>query len=720
MFLVGLEMDLSGLRHVGKKTLSIATAGILIPLAIGAGSYIYADLLAGDLAKINRERRKEGSAFWAITLTITSFPDLARILSDVKLLHTDVGRIALSTALISDITAWILLILAVTLCGPGHFIEAKNIYSSALPTLMFFLLCWFLLRPGIDWIIRQTKKKGHKFGETHLCFVIAAVAICGFITDACGSHSMVGGFVLGLIIPHGEFAVKIMERIEEFVNGILLPAFLLLNGLRTNLRDIHRDVNAEMLTLVTVAATSAKIVSTVLVYLYYRMPPQDGLALGGLMNTKGVLALIVLNEGRSLKAMDSIYMLSMVLVVLIMTFLVGPIFFLVHKSTRRSKHYSQRTIQRSNPETELRMMTCINSSRNASCIVQLLRLSNATRKSPICLFSVHLVELTGRAATSAMLIVNDKRKTSTGNVNNLNRDKAESELIINAFENYEAENDSVTVHPLTAVSPYATMHEDIFNLAEDKRVAMILVPFHKQSTADDELPGDSNSLKEVNQNLLANAPCSVGILVDRGLQSSMELEFRIAMIFIGGPDDHEALSYGWRMAGSSDVTLTVIRFLPGKDVEFNDNLNSEDGILTAMTEIEREKDLDDEFINDFRFKTMCDEAITYYEKQVNNCSETVESIVAMCKNFDLYIVGRGYGVKSPLTKGLSEWNENPELGPIGDTLVSSEFTSHASVLVVQQSVTGHKGNVGQKRWASPVLNPDYDAFLSRTRNKCAD
>ncbi|KAJ4725059.1 Cation/H(+) antiporter like [Melia azedarach] len=284
---------------------------------------------------------------------------------------------------------------------------------------------------------------------------------------------MVGGFVLGLVIPHGELAIKTMETVEAFVNGIMLPAFVLLNGLRTNLRDIHEDIDGKKLTLVTIAATSAKIVSTVLIYLYYGMPSQDGLVLGCLMNTKGVLALIVLNEGRSLQAMDSIDMLSMVMVVLVMTFLVGPIFFLIHQ--------------------------------------------------------------------------------------------------------------------------------------KDKAYQILLSKDHSE--------------------------------------------------------------------------------------------NAEDGILTVVEEMEREKDLDDGFINDFRFKTMCDETITYYEKQVNDCSETVESIIAMCKNFDLYIDGRGCGVKSPLTKGLSEWSENPELGPIEDTLGSSEFTGHASVLVVQQSATGHKGNIGQRRWA---------------------
>lgn len=422
----------------------------------------------------------------------------------------------------------------------------------------------------------------------------------------------------------------------------------------------------------------------------------------------------------------------MVFIVLFMTALVGPICYLTSK-TGRSKQYKQRAIQRSNPETEYRILACIHSTRNLSGIINLLRFSNATRKSPLCVFVVHLVKLTGRA--SAMMIVRDTRKISSSTTNiNFTREKTESDQIISAFEDYQKLNNAVTVHPITVVSPYTTMHEDIFNLSEDNQVAMILIPFFKQPTVDGGLKGENYSLKELNKNLLVKAPCSVGILVDRGIRLSTNSnsstpytsrsEFHFAMLFVGGPDDREALSYAWKIAGTPIVTLTVVRFLLSKEVE--ENMLPKDGnsehteIGTAYT-----KEFDDEFINEFRFKTMCDQSIIYHEKIVNSSHEVVESLATKYNCFDLYIVGRGEGMKSPITMGLSEWSDSPELGGIGETLVSSQFTAHASVLVVQQSAsTGFrcwsqrlKSKFRQKKWASPVLNPDYEAFVkSRSSN----
>ncbi|KAH7561082.1 hypothetical protein ACOSP7_016356 [Xanthoceras sorbifolium] len=708
MFLVGLEMDLSAVRNMSKKSLSIGIATILIPLFAGAGLYFLPMHTKGPASST----QPLGAVFWAITLSITSFPDLARVLSHFKLLHTDLGRIGLTTSILSDITAWVLLLVAIVTFNNHKFL------GTAIPTLIFLMICWYVLRPGIAWMIRQTENKGGKFNETHIYYVTCGVAACGLVTDACGSHSMIGGFMLGLIIPKGELAIKIMESSEEFVNGIMLPSFIMLNGIRTNLRDLPHIANLVVVSLITIAATSLKILTSVIICFFFGMSPSDGLALGTLMNTKGVFALIVLNEGRGLKAMDSTTMSIITFTILFMTAMVAPILLLTNKTTRHARQYKQRTIQRSNPNTEFRILTCIHSLGNLSGIINLLEVSNSTRKSPIIVFAVHLVEYMGRA--SAMMIVQEPGKKNYASNQPPSRERAESDQIFNAFESYRDRHHTVAVQPLTVVSPYTTMHEDIFQFTEDRHVAVILIPFHKQATVAGGLQCDNHPIREVNQNLLLNSPCSVGILVDRGLRffnplessSHARIKLRVAMLFVGGFDNQEALSYAYRIAGTPGVTLTVVRFLPNKDVE--QNVNNEydgEGNLVSTSESEIEKELDDDFINELRFKSKFDESITYLEKLLNNGEELLESIRRKYNDFDLYIVGRGLEMKSPLAIGLSELIDNPELGPIGDALVSSAFTSHASVLVVQQPARDNglhrpMGNFRQKKWASPILNPE--------------
>lgn len=431
-----------------------------------------------------------------------------------------------------------------------------------------------------------------------------------------------------------------------------------------------------------------------------------------------------------LQAMDNTTFVVMGITTLVMSSTVAPIFFLVEKSTKRFSNYKQRTIETSNPNAELRILTCIHSIRNVSGIINLLQLSNATRRSPLCVFAVHLVQLTGTGRASAMLIVQDSRKTSPliGNAkdtNDVTPQRAESDQIINAFGNFEQANQTaVTVHSLTAVSPYTTMHEDISHLAQDKHVAFILVPYHKLPRADGRLHGYNISICEFNQKLLNNAPCSVGILVDRGVGTSVQCnstdfgksEFHIAMLFIGGPDDHEALSYATRMAEKTGVTLTVVRFLQAKEENTKNKSN-----LEEMTESDEGKEIDDDFINEFRFKIMFEEHVSYQEKTVNNGDELMECVSSNYSDSDLYIVGRRDGVKSKLTRELSEWSDSPELGAIGETLITTQATEHASVLVVQQPAIGQlgsgprrrKANYGKKKWASPVLNPDYEAYARR-------
>ncbi|KAF8404351.1 hypothetical protein HHK36_009234 [Tetracentron sinense] len=681
LFLVGVEMDLNVIKRTGKKAITIAVVGMILPFIIGSS--------LSFILHHNSKAMAQGTflLFLGVALSVTSFPVLARILAELKLLNTELGRIAMSSALINDMFAWILLALAIAI--------AENETSSHLASLWvimsstaFVLFCIFVIRPGISWIIRHTQE-GESYSEFYICIILTGVMISGFITDAIGTHSVFGAFVFGLSIPNGPLGVTLIERLEDFVSGLLLPLFFAISGLRTDVGAIQGIANWGYLLLVIILACAGKVAGTLVVALFYKMPFREGIALGLLMNTKGLVEMIILNVGRDQKVLDDQSFAIMVIVAVIMTGIVTPIVTAIYKPARRFVPYKRRTIQRSKPDAELRILACIHTPRNVPTIVNLLEASQPTKKSPLCVYALHLVELTGRA--SAMLIVHNTRKSGRPAAN---RTQAQSDHIINAFENYEQHTSNVSVQPLTAISPYSTMHEDICNLAEDKRVAFIILPFHKQQTVDGGMEGTNPAFRTVNQNVLVNGPCSVGILVDRGLGGSTpvaagnQICHHIAVLFFGGPDDREALSYAWRMSGNPGISLTVLRFLPGNDaavLEPNHDSN-ELRILSVITDNEREKQMDDEQINEFRIKNVSDESVVYTEKVVNNGEETVAAIRSMDSIHDLYVVGRGQGMISPLTAGLTDWSECPELGAIGDLLASSDFAATVSVLVVQQYV----------------------------------
>lgn len=408
LFLVGVEMDLSVIRRTGKKAVAIAMAGMVLPFAI-AGCFSF--FLHGK-----DENMTQGTfiLFLGVALSVTAFPVLARILAELKLISTDLGRIAMSAALVNDMCAWVLLALAIAL-AENHSTSLASLWV-VLSSAAFVAFCIVIVRPAIAWMARRTPD-GDTFSEFHLCVVLTGVMVAGFITDAIGTHSVFGAFVFGLVIPNGPLGVTLMEKLEDFVSGLLLPLFFAISGLKTNVSAITSVGTWGFLMLLVVLACAGKVAGTLLVCLYYRMPVQEGVTLGLLMNTKGLVEMIVLNVGRDQKVLDDESFAIMVIVAVIMTGVITPVVTTIYKPARRFLPYKRRTVQSSKPPGdggELRVCVCVHSPRNVPTMVGLVEASNPTKRSPLCVYVVHLVELTGRA--SAMLIVHNTRRSSGANV----------------------------------------------------------------------------------------------------------------------------------------------------------------------------------------------------------------------------------------------------------------------------------------------------------------
>lgn len=288
LFLVGVEMDIAVIRRTGKKAFVIAIAGMILPFLIGAAFSFLMREESQDLT--------QGSfiIFLGVCLSVTAFPVLARILAELKLINTDMGRLAMSSALINDMCAWSLLALAIALS------ENKNVSLASIWVLVasiaFVGFCVFVLRPSISWLIRRTPE-GESISDFHVSLILTGVMISGFITDAIGTHSVFGAFVFGLIIPNGPLGVTLIERLEDFVSGLLLPLFFATSGLKTEVQTINDPEAWTILSVIGFLACAGKVAGTLLASLYYKMPLSEGLALGLLMNTKGVVEMIILNVG---------------------------------------------------------------------------------------------------------------------------------------------------------------------------------------------------------------------------------------------------------------------------------------------------------------------------------------------------------------------------------------------------------------------------------------
>eukprot|EP00249_Psilotum_nudum_P021646 c28186_g2_i2 orf=286-2889(-) len=737
LFMVGLELDLNEIRRTGKNSFIIAIAGICVPFVAGVG-----------VASLMNETISKGTdfatlvVFMGVPLSITAFPVLVRILAERKLLTTDVGQLVLPAAAINDVCAWILLALGVALSGPKT--------SPATP--VWVLLCGiafvvFMLtvaRRFMSWIAHRSSPQ-ESVSEIYVCITLVGVLISGFITDTIGVHPLFGAFVFGLIIPkEGTFAQMLIEKIEDFVTVLLLPLFFASSGLKTNLGTIDSVRSFGYLLLLLATAGTGKIFATFVVGTAQGMPKRKALTLGVLMDTKGLVELIVLNIGKDLKVLDDQTFAILILMCLITTFIITPVVIALYKPARKHVPYTNRKLENSSPKDGLRILACTHGARSVPAIINLLEASRGTRKAFMKAYIMHLIELSERP--SAVMIASRTGKHGYPRIKGSRA--SDKDHIFLAFEAY-GQLSKVAVRPMTAISGLADMHEDICHTAAEKRTVLIVLPFHKYQRGDGELEVVNPGFRTVNQRVLQHAPCSVAILVDKGLGGtvllpSSTLSNRIALLFFGGPDDREALALGCRLAEHPGVTLTVFRFLPGTELDHvvinlvprtcaspapaSGELKSAPSdayrFSTATLDVDSERLLDQEclaaalaqqgtaeapdnpaaarstFYQDCLAPAVQDgdqdpepqntpttsRPIFYHEQIIDNA---IDAAVAIGKSneFNLLLVGRGR-YPTPLIANLADSRpaECPELGPIGDALACSSGAKEmrSSVLVIQQ------------------------------------
>uniref|UniRef100_A0A803KS66 Cation/H(+) antiporter C-terminal domain-containing protein n=2 Tax=Chenopodium quinoa TaxID=63459 RepID=A0A803KS66_CHEQI len=364
----------------------------------------------------------------------------------------------------------------------------------------------------------------------------------------------------------------------------------------------------------------------------------------------------------------------MVTLTIIVTGITSPIIDFLYDPTRPYMINKKRTIQHTVQESELRILACIYDQESVASLFSLLDFANPTSSNPFTVFALYLVELLGRAAP--VFIDHAKQNEDYWDTNN--------EAIHNAIKLYEeARTDCIFMNFFTSITPQRTMYQDICEIALLNKVGFIILPFHKKCIEDGNdfstailRPG----VQSANANTLSHAPCSVGILACKNAaawgslptRSSNCIRRQFAMLFFGGPDAREALSLADHMVEHPDVSLVVVRFLASE----------------YKGDDESERKLDDGVVTWFWVKNERNDKVVYKEVVVHNGFETVSAVQSLNDSvpIDLWITGRKNGINPTLLEGLSEWTDNPELGLVGDFLVSIDFNTSGSVLVVQQQV----------------------------------
>nr|XP_016496770.1 PREDICTED: cation/H(+) antiporter 15-like isoform X1 [Nicotiana tabacum] len=663
IFQIGVKIDLSIVLKSSRKALAVGILGFFVPFGLASfTAFLLEKFLSLDQELITLLSRV------VILQSMTAYPGIACFLDELKILNSEIGRLASSSSIICDICHWTILSLKYAL----ELAKAKSVrvtLGSLVSGALYILVIAFGIRPAILWAIRQTPE-GKPVKNVYVFVVLVLLLWCGFTGEAIGLSSIVACFLFGLVIPDGPpLGSAIVEKLDCFVSVLLMPPFFTICGLQMNVFSIVRLRNVGVLQLVVLVAFIGKIMGTILPLLFWRVPLRDAFSLALIMNSKGIMELAFLNDFKKNKDMSEENYTIMLISVVVITGVISPLVKVLYDPSRRYIAYKRRTIMHSRENDELRILACIHSQENVRAVISLLQVSNPTKESHVNLVVLHLTKLSGRA--SSVLVAHRKRDKPSLN-------PTQSERIFNAFEKFgQQNNDLIMVQCYKGISPYATMHNDVCSLALEKRTTLIIVPFHKHWIFEKRIE-TSYAYRHLNKNVLEKAPCSIGILIVRGSTKKSRYAitvpslYRVVVLFFGGADDREALSYAERMSGHPSVQMTLIRFTRS---------SSSENIVGGT---ERSKVLDTQILSEFNNRFLRSEQVSYQEAEVNRGADVLEVIKSLGNFYDLVMVGRRH-IDSPILLQLTKRNnEDGELGVIGELLAASDIESETSVLVMQQ------------------------------------
>ncbi|OVA16022.1 Cation/H+ exchanger [Macleaya cordata] len=680
MFLFGLEMDVSYLLRNFKFASWVAHS-----------SAITCSVLAASFSPLlYHQSQSNGNVlrffmFIMLLLANTSSPTVIKLAAELKIDTSEVGRLAILSAIINEIST-LLLITILTTWGGG----ALNFGG----VIKGILLCGFLLVGGIylnRLLVRYLNQRNpHRkhLRNIEVVSILLLIALISMYTELRGYNSTIASFIFGLMFPReGKTYRTLVHKMGYPVENFILPIFFANLGFQANLIDT--DLQSYLIIILIVfLSISGKFGGAFVTCRYLNITPKDSIFLALLSNVKGYADLLIVSAA-SVKHRWSLKVYNMyVVTVAINTIIVGPFMAFIVRREGKFMAFKHVGLEFQKPESEVRTLACVHGPRHVPTMVGIIAASAGTRTLPFTAYVMHLVELNEKSSTDLLY-----HQQENGDISDDEDYGGNDELEINESIDAFVADTRLPIHQVKTVSPITTMHDDLCDSAKDLRVSIIILPFHKHQRVDGKMQTSKEGIRTTNQKVLRAAPCSVAILVDRGFApiqvSDSERKQQVATLFFGGPDDREALAYSSHMAMHPDVKLTVFRFLPStrKELQARINMESneeEDEVLMKIMTSVTEKDADEAFLANFYSRYVTSRQVSYVEKYVENGSETMKVLSAMKDMYSLFIVGKGGRGLSPLTTGMSDWEECPELGVVGDVLASSDMVMSASVLVIQQ------------------------------------
>jgi Kef-type K+ transport system membrane component KefB len=535
MFLIGLEVDLGQLRGRARMTLAVSNTALLVPLMLGllVALPLYT-LLAPDI------RFAAFALFVAVSMSITAFPVLARIISERRMTKRPLGTLALSAAAVDDVSAWFLIALATAVAGAGSGVVVLETIGWAA---VFCLVMAFAVRPVMARAAVAYDEAGHVPG-TWVTVIFAGVLLSAITTETIGIAVIFGAFVMGLAMPrHAGLSEDVTQRVEDFVLTLLLPLFFAYTGLRTNVELL----GSGQLVAITVGLCALAIVGkyggTLIAARVIRLPWRQSAVLGALMNTRGLTELIVLNLALSTGAISQALFTALVIMALVTTFMAGPLIRLLDPNNAYGEEPEQELITAGARPTPVKPgappeHSILVAPQSAAALEQLLALAEPlARSEPRRELILARLVRPPRGATVRGGLQTEARKVSEANEQLQSR---RAELVDEGID--------VRAVALTSADP----GRDITRLCRSEEVDLVLIDGRRP------LLGDGVPREEVGT-VLNEAKCDVAVLVARESTPVNPGPGRSVTVPFGGADhDWAALELASWIAAASGAPLQLL------------------------------------------------------------------------------------------------------------------------------------------------------------------
>ncbi|CAL1361541.1 unnamed protein product [Linum trigynum] len=679
VFALGLEMNPYMIFKSPSQDAMVAYAGMVSTFLLVCGTTPF-------LHYTNKNATLGFTVTLSLSLSGTGSSILTRIITNLKIGKSDIGKLVIAAGLHSDLVSMFLLCFGY-LFAPTYQMDMPTRITKAL-TMGAALLLQTIFAAKISPIfmnwVNNENPEGKPMKGSHLVLTIAFMVMVCSASPMYGYSPILSAFMAGIFLPNeGRVSKWAVGKINYLLTTVFYPVFFFWMGIHADFSEFHVShwMTWARLSLLIAIALFGKLIGTVICGAMLGFHWRESTELGLLLTVKGHFHVFLAVIGRVYKVIPTSTSI-MILFAIFLTIVQAPsvVMQIITRARKRAPTH-QRALQMLEPVNEIRVLLCLHGPHNIDSSINFMEISRGSPDPGMMVFVTDMVELTDQIA--ATLVQSDGLDTVTVTDKNVTEMR---DLISSNIQAYVDESgEGITIRRMLALSTFNGMAQDIFLLGEDLMATLIILPFHKTQKPDGSLDNGNPGFRYVNRKVLRNAPCSVGILVDRGFGaldsiSKMSKSVLVAVIFIGGRDDREALAYAGRVARHSGVKLTVLRFLLDDSSEASRRGN----YRVNMAEKEEEVKLDDECFAQFYETHVAAGYVAYMEKHLANSAATYSTLRSLEGQYALIIVGRGGRVDSILTIGMNDWQQCPELGPVGDVLSGSDLSHKTSVLIIQQ------------------------------------